>query len=899
MVFAQLRCHSRPAGELRSLSITNKNFHAMQDQRLGTDCAAAARKEDPGALIGEQVRVYDERGERTGTVTGIVTKFGRSTKHVIMFDGEPEEVLLQKARLPGKGVRFHVLVPAPVVQEAAPALMEGVASCVSAKMQETLPAAQGPAAVAAGGEAGTAAVAQTVGTDAAEAAIAAETAAVRLTPDASSGAKIGKEPPRDFAPCAFLIAANSIAATTLFSPAIMGTNNGAGVICLLGSPIYAVLVAFALADRDRWRCARPATAAAAAGTAPLLSTIAAELPHGLNIQGGQSSVVNPVADCSGVNPGVGHAGAGTGAVATVAGVHGPMPRPEIFAAGAPTPAYLELCAAAAEDLEEALLDMPLEERTQAERHLVKKHGLCYAHAAAEHAGERQLARSLLDNSLAAGGAGGKAMEGSTAIGSTIDARAKVLRSMVMRYPAPVEPLQQGNFDWAPNCMPLRAGGDVALDTALVTWVDQTTSAADSALFSSLGVWISPYAVALLALNGFGFAGIVLTEETNIMRWTPLAVAANVFSCLACLVAAAVLRAGKRRLATSCFALGVSICAVCYLANGASAACKCWGPYASTHLDTGNAKDNIVGDYPWQYAAYSIMQGIASLPVVALATHPHRTFELFFILMPTCFMLACIPYVTDFARFGVLANNPIPPFVFGLGIFIWHRRCRALALGGALGEADAARYAALWEGELLLQPGFRNALVELQEAWHEVQAGAAQDVPRFQRAHGLGALFREADALNDVLHAKLFDLCTEHGGKFYRSDVKAEARAMQKAFRTYGGNWRRLNDLCRSSLVFDSVPQMAACLRAISNDAELCVVPSGDGKMRLREKFDAVALSGGYRDVQLTVLLDTAETRARGVHGHLAEVQLHLTPILALKSEGGHKNYVLRRNLKGQ
>jgi hypothetical protein len=36
-----------------------------------------------------------------------------------------------------------------------------------------------------------------------------------------------------------------------------------------------------------------------------------------------------------------------------------------------------------------------------------------------------------------------------------------------------------------------------------------------------------------------------------------------------------------------------------------------------------------------------------------------------------------------------------------------------------------------------------------------------------------------------------------------------------------------------------------------------------------------------------------------VHKHLAEVQLHFAPIIALKSEGGHKNYVLRRNLSGQ
>ena len=46
-------------------------------------------------------------------------------------------------------------------------------------------------------------------------------------------------------------------------------------------------------------------------------------------------------------------------------------------------------------------------------------------------------------------------------------------------------------------------------------------------------------------------------------------------------------------------------------------------------------------------------------------------------------------------------------------------------------------------------------------------------------------------------------------------------------------------------------------------------------------------------------LGSAEARARGVHEHLSEVQLHFAPIVALKSGGGHKNYVLCRNLGGK
>jgi hypothetical protein len=69
-------------------------------------------------------------------------------------------------------------------------------------------------------------------------------------------------------------------------------------------------------------------------------------------------------------------------------------------------------------------------------------------------------------------------------------------------------------------------------------------------------------------------------------------------------------------------------------------------------------------------------------------------------------------------------------------------------------------------------------------------------------------------------------------------------------------------------------------------------------MRLREKYDA-SLSGGYRDIQLCVRLNSTGMQAIGAHEHLAEVQLHLASVVELKSAGGHKNYVLRRNLAGK
>ena len=70
--------------------------------------SAGMRGQDPQGLVGAQVRVFDSNEGRVGVVTGIAKAFGGSSKHTIVFDGNPENVLLQKST-GGKGLRFHVL----------------------------------------------------------------------------------------------------------------------------------------------------------------------------------------------------------------------------------------------------------------------------------------------------------------------------------------------------------------------------------------------------------------------------------------------------------------------------------------------------------------------------------------------------------------------------------------------------------------------------------------------------------------------------------------------------------------------------------------------------------------------------------------------------------------------
>ena len=70
-------------------------------------------------------------------------------------------------------------------------------------------------------------------------------------------------------------------------------------------------------------------------------------------------------------------------------------------------------------------------------------------------------------------------------------------------------------------------------------------------------------------------------------------------------------------------------------------------------------------------------------------------------------------------------------------------------------------------------------------------------------------------------------------------------------------------------------------------------------MRFRPDYDDT-LSGGYRDIQLSVKIKSEKLKAHGEHctNHRCEVQLHLKSFYDLKTSGGHAGYTLARNLRG-
>ena len=148
-------------------------------------------------------------------------------------------------------------------------------------------------------------------------------------------------------------------------------------------------------------------------------------------------------------------------------------------------------------------------------------------------------------------------------------------------------------------------------------------------------------------------------------------------------------------------------------------------------------------------------------------------------------------------------------------------------------------------------------------------------------------------------------------------TKTVARAFQKAWRSYAGDYRRLCDVVRVSIAFETIDELTACLERIVADDELELIPQGMEKCRFDPEYDPYAGQFvGYRDLQLGARFKSAETRDRGLDQHVVEIQLHLRVFEAIKRGhvtvglpvnttnladwrmgSGHRTYVSCRNLR--
>jgi len=113
-------------------------------------------------------------------------------------------------------------------------------------------------------------------------------------------------------------------------------------------------------------------------------------------------------------------------------------------------------------------------------------------------------------------------------------------------------------------------------------------------------------------------------------------------------------------------------------------------------------------------------------------------------------------------------------------------------------------------------------------------------------------------------------------------LKGEARACFKTVVKYAGNSRRLTDIARMTLKCPTLRAALEALRFLAKHKGFVIVLI---KNRLTLAFDASA-TGGYRDLLLNLEIVGSK--------HIVEVQITLTPLLAIKAGGGHAAYQIAR-----
>jgi len=228
------------------------------------------------------------------------------------------------------------------------------------------------------------------------------------------------------------------------------------------------------------------------------------------------------------------------------------------------------------------------------------------------------------------------------------------------------------------------------------------------------------------------------------------------------------------------------------------------------------------------------------------------------------------------------------------------------------HADASSYDEIWK-TFVADESKLKALSGLVDAYKAAMAGAEKRNKR-QAAASVGDLFEQAYALQPLVIAKAEAISGDAGVAY--GSTKTVARAFQKAWRSYGGDYRRLCDVVRVSIAFESVDELTACLERIVADDELELIPQGLEKCRFDPEYDPYAGQFvGYRDLQLGATFKSAETRGRGLDQHIIEIQLHLRvfeaikkghvtvalPVVArmalLRTGSGHRTYVSCRNLR--
>lgn len=137
---------------------------------------------------------------------------------------------------------------------------------------------------------------------------------------------------------------------------------------------------------------------------------------------------------------------------------------------------------------------------------------------------------------------------------------------------------------------------------------------------------------------------------------------------------------------------------------------------------------------------------------------------------------------------------------------------------------------------------------------------------------LATLYQHASQAQDEFHL-LLQNCAQHShSSAIIPAMKSTQRAVTKISTELEGHVERLTDVLRGSMICRDIPHLITTYDFIAQHAAL---------LEVKNRFDVPAASG-YRDIKLLVRLNHS--------GLIAEIQLHLAEIAAIKNGEEHDIY---------
>ncbi|WP_412497078.1 RelA/SpoT domain-containing protein [Shewanella algae] len=142
----------------------------------------------------------------------------------------------------------------------------------------------------------------------------------------------------------------------------------------------------------------------------------------------------------------------------------------------------------------------------------------------------------------------------------------------------------------------------------------------------------------------------------------------------------------------------------------------------------------------------------------------------------------------------------------------------------------------------------------------------------QPVSSLNALYKQAPLAQNELHSLLSQIANQSETELQLAKVKERQRAEAKVAHKLNNDPAALTDLVRATLIADNLDDLQLAFDTLNQQANV---------LQVKDRF-AQPKASGYRDINLLLQLPKS--------GLIAEVQLHLREIAAIKNGAEHQVY---------